>query len=260
MIDFEKWHGNGNDFVIVNSIETKTKISKNLITRISDRNKGIGFDQLINICLPTKDDKDFFIKFFNSDGSEAGMCLNGIRCASSYIWNNEFAPKKAINIQTKSKNIMCTPEKNNMVRVAIDFPETFEGNNLATKIKNKINDDFFMLNIGNNHLCIKKESIEKVNLNKMYKKLEAIIKKSDINLSIYKKKGALIDIRTYENGVGETLSCGSASLCIASNFLTEDSLSMKTKSMGGELVFKKDENVILMSGPASFIYKGNINE
>ena len=63
MIDFEKWHGNGNDFVIVNSIETKTKISKNLITRISDRNKGIGFDQLINICLPTKDDKDFFIKF-----------------------------------------------------------------------------------------------------------------------------------------------------------------------------------------------------
>ena len=68
MIDFEKWHGNGNDFVIVNSIETKTKISKNLITRISDRNKGIGFDQLINICLPTKDDKDFFIKFINSDG------------------------------------------------------------------------------------------------------------------------------------------------------------------------------------------------
>ena len=71
-----------------------------------------------------------------------------------------------------------------MVIVGIDLPETFEGNNLATKIKNKINDDFFMLNIGNNHLCIKKESIEKVNLNKIYKKLEAIIKKSDINLSI----------------------------------------------------------------------------
>ena len=51
MIDFEKWHGNGNDFVIINSIEVKTKINKNLITRISDRNKGIGFDQLINICL-----------------------------------------------------------------------------------------------------------------------------------------------------------------------------------------------------------------
>jgi len=61
MIDFEKWHGNGNDFVIINSIEVKTKINKNLITRISDRNKGIGFDQLINICLPTKETQ-FIVK------------------------------------------------------------------------------------------------------------------------------------------------------------------------------------------------------
>jgi diaminopimelate epimerase len=94
MINFEKWHGNGNDFVIINSIEQSIKLKKSFIKKISDRNKGIGFDQLIVIGLPTKYDHDFFVRFYNSDSSEASMCLNGIRCASSYIWKNSLAPKK----------------------------------------------------------------------------------------------------------------------------------------------------------------------
>jgi diaminopimelate epimerase len=92
MIKFEKWHGNGNDFVIINSIEQKIKLKKSFIKDIADRNKGVGFDQLIHVCLPTKDNKDFFVRFYNSDGSEAGMCLNGIRCSSKYLWKNSFAP------------------------------------------------------------------------------------------------------------------------------------------------------------------------
>ena len=80
----------------------------------------------------------------------------------------------------------------------------------------------------------------------------------DINLSIFKKDGSSIDIRTYENGVGETLSCGSAALCVASYFLKDKLL--KIRSIGGELVFKKNKNGILMAGPASFIYRGNISD
>ena len=93
-IDFEKWHGNGNDFVIVNSIDNKLKIRKNFIRKVSNRNEGVGFDQLIKIDLPTKEDHDFYVKFFNADGSEASMCLNGIRCAAHYVWNNYFSPQK----------------------------------------------------------------------------------------------------------------------------------------------------------------------
>ena len=85
MINFEKWHGNGNDFVIVNSIEQGFKLTKGFIKKIGDRNKGIGFDQLILIGLPTKHDHDFFIRFYNSDGSEADNCLNGIRLSLIHI-------------------------------------------------------------------------------------------------------------------------------------------------------------------------------
>ena len=72
-LNFEKWHGNGNDFIIINSIENELKITRNKIIKISNRNIGIGFDQLIKIDLPTKPKQDFFIRFFNADGSEAGM-------------------------------------------------------------------------------------------------------------------------------------------------------------------------------------------
>ena len=257
-LNFEKWHGNGNDFIIINSIEDELKITRNKIIKISDRNIGIGFDQLIKIDLPTKPNQDFFIRFFNADGSEAGMCLNGIRCAAKYIWNNSFAPIGTVNFQTKTKNIVCEPKARKMIQVHIEPPDKIEHKSLYNKLKNKGVNNFFISNIGNNHLCIKMKSIKKINLNEIYKNLEGVIRELDINLSIFKKDGSSIDIRTYENGVGETLSCGSAALCVASYFLKDKLL--KIRSIGGELVFKKNKNGILMAGPASFIYRGNVSD
>ncbi len=103
------------------------------------------------------------------------------------------------------------------------------------------------------------KSIEKVDLKMVYKNLEKLIKKLNINLSIFSETSKYINIRTYENGVGETLSCGSASLCVASNALFEKN-TVKIASIGGELKFKNHGNGILMSGLTSFIYEGNINE
>ena len=98
-----------------------------------------------------------------------------------------------------------------------------------------------------------------LDLDQLYEQLRKIIKPYKINLSVYKKSSNNnVQIRTYENGVGETLSCGSAALCVASYFLKDKLL--KIRSIGGELVFKKNKNGILMVGPASFIYRGNISD
>ena len=105
MINFDKMHGNGNDFIVINTIENTYKLSKSKIKILSDRNFGIGFDQVILIGPPTKDSFDFSIRFFNADGGEASMCLNGIRCAASYIWRNNFAPKKSIIFKTKNRHV-----------------------------------------------------------------------------------------------------------------------------------------------------------
>ena len=256
MINFDKMHGNGNDFIVINSIENNYKLSKSRIKKLSDRNFGIGFDQVILICPPTKDNFDFAIRFFNADGSEASMCLNGIRCAASYVWRNNFAPKKSITFKTKNRLVLCDPFKD-QVKALLEMPSLYIDTKLHSKLAKLISDKFDLVDAGNMHLCIKSSSIKKKDLDSIYMSLERLIKPFRFNLSIYKVSKDIAEIRTYENGVGETFSCGSAafavtSLCIKNKF--------KTISPGGELNFIKKNNAnIEMMGPAKYIYSGNID-
>ena len=257
MTNFDKMHGNGNDFVVINSIEKDFVLKKSLIKKLSDRNCGIGFDQLILISVPVKDNHDFSVKFFNADGGEASMCLNGIRSAASYIWNHDFAPKKSITIKTKNRLVICEPVKNK-IRVNIKISVIYKNDNLYKKISNTISNKFDFVDSGNMHLCIKQSSIKNVDMNTLYKNLAKHIKPLECNLSIYKVSKGNIDIRTYENGVGETLSCGSASLAVASLCIKD---KCKVKSSGGILDFKKrNSDTMEMIGPAEFVFSGSFDD
>ena len=257
MTSFDKMHGNGNDFVVVNSIEKDLVLRKSLIKKLSDRNFGVGFDQLILINVPTKDNHDFSVKFFNADGSEASMCLNGIRSAASYIWRHDFAPKKSIVIKTKSRLVICEPIRNN-IRVHIKISDIYKNDSLYKKISSAISHKFDFVDSGNMHLCIKQSSIKNEDINALYKNLTRYIKPLRCNLSIYKVSKDNIDIRTYENGVGETLSCGSAALAVASLCIKD---KCRVKSSGGALDFKKKNNDTMeMIGPAEFVFSGSFDD
>lgn len=260
MIKFDKMHGNGNDFVVMDSIRDDFVPKKIFIRKLADRNTGVGFDQLILIDLPTKPDLDFFVKFYNADGSQANMCLNGVRCAASYIWSHSLAPKKSLKFQTKKIELLCEPFKN-QVKVTVPCPKIYQNVNLSKSISKKLNElPFDLVDVGNIHLCIKKNSISKDDLSALYKKLEKNIKPFGINLSIYKNVKGIAEIRTYENGVGETLSCGSASLSVSSLLLKGKINKLRIRSFGGELNFVKSNESILMTGPTAFVYSGDINE
>ena len=256
MINFDKMHGNGNDFIVINTIENTYKLSKSKIKKLSDRNFGIGFDQVISIGPPTKDSFDFSIRFFNADGGEASMCLNGIRCAASYVWRNNFAPKKSIIFKTKNRHVLCEPFKN-QVKALLEIPSPYIDTKLHSKLAKLISDKFDLVDAGNMHLCIKSPSIKKKDLDSIYKNLEKLIKPFGFNLSIYKVSKNIAEMRTYENGVGETFSCGSAALAVTSLCIKN---KFKTISPGGELNFIKKNNAnIEMMGPAKYIYSGNID-
>ena len=96
MIKFKKMHGNGNDFIIIENLTKVNALSKSQIVKIGDRNKGIGFDQLITINPPKKPNHDFYVNFFNSDGSQADMCMNGVRSVGAFLWDARLAPKKSL--------------------------------------------------------------------------------------------------------------------------------------------------------------------
>ena len=258
MISFKKMHGNGNDFVIINALTQNISLTKNKIKKLGCRKKGIGFDQLILICPPSKKDCDFLIKFFNSDGSSAKMCLNGIRCAASFVWDESLTPHKSINLQTVSRNIVCKKNRGK-VEALISMPTSYEDRELERKLLAILgNEKFFLKDCGNKHLCIKKLSIKKFDLHSLYDELEPLMSNNHINLSIYKKIQNDIQMRTYENGVGETLSCGSASASIASIVLNEGQ-KIKVSSNGGDLHFNLFKDKLKMIGPTKVVYSGIIN-
>ena len=187
------------------------------------------------------------------------MCIRDSRCAASYIWDQKFAPKRSLSIQTRKRDIECNPI-NNGVEVIVSEAKYFSESNLEKEIKRFVKDPFALVDSGNLHLCIQRKNIAKFDLDELYNKLASHIQPLGINLSVYSKGGKDIDIRTYENGVGETLSCGSASFSVACLSIKDNIKKVTIKSSGGSLKFRKVNENIFMSGPTKFVYSGSFNE
>ena len=134
MIKFKKMHGNGNDFVIIDNLTQAISLTKTQIKKIGDRKKGIGFDQLITINPPKKANHDLYIRFFNTDGSEASMCLNGVRSVGAFVWEEKLVPKKSTLLGTKSKEIMIQPTASKNVKTQFCLKTAFQSSPELQKV------------------------------------------------------------------------------------------------------------------------------
>jgi len=103
---FTKWHGLGNDFVIINtspsSLLEEGRFSLPVFAqRICDRNKGIGGDGLVFVFQD--DQGEFNMRIFNADGSEAEMCGNAIRCVAKYLYTRGLVNDSSFSIKQKQE-------------------------------------------------------------------------------------------------------------------------------------------------------------
>lgn len=97
---FTKMHGLGNDYVCINCFRERVEDPSGFARTLCNRHYGIGADGLILIC-PSKV-SDFKMEIYNSDGSVAGMCGNGIRCLGKYVYDYRLTGKETLSIETKS--------------------------------------------------------------------------------------------------------------------------------------------------------------
>ncbi len=255
MIIFEKMHGSGNDFVVIDSLTKNFTFSKALVKRIAHRKLGVGFDQLIAIYPPKKKQDDFFIKFFNADGSQADICMNGLRCVAYFIWKNKLAPKKVLNLGTKTNGIRAKLLKNSMIELSFDLPKKIS---LPGSVLNFLEKKGFKnsqaIDVGNKHLILKKPNLDTHDLAKTDMVLRKNSFLSNFNISIIKITKNAINVRTSEHGVGETLSCGSAAASIGFAFGKEDAKTT-LKFRGGKITTIKSANMRL-TGPAVKLFEG----
>ena len=258
-MEFQKYTGLGNDFIITNE-----NISSEKIVKLCDRRFGIGADGLI--IAEKKADK-FFMKFFNSDGSRAKMCGNGIRCYTQYLVENGLVEDNGnIEIDTLAgvKNIEYTKIDNKFnVRVDMGKPQDLSLNNII-KIEG-VEYIYHYVFTGTIHIVI---YIDEKNLNKEYvTKVGKIIQSNkevfpdSINVnfvSVIDKKN--IKVMTYERGAGLTLACGTGSVASAyiSNVLNLTDEIVNVELLGGILKVEKINDELYMTGLSEYIFKGSV--
>ena len=97
---FSKYHGTGNDFVLVEDLEDRLRLEQDLIEAICDRRRGVGADGLIRIVR--SDEADFFMDYYNADGQVAEMCGNGIRCLAKYVFDRGLTARHEMDVMTRA--------------------------------------------------------------------------------------------------------------------------------------------------------------
>ena len=257
MISFAKMHGLGNDYVYIMLENDNSIILSELAKKISNRNFGIGSDGLIVILK--QNNGIYKMRIWNSDGSEANMCGNGIRCVAKYLYDYRYINTKKFEIETNSgiKKVEVFTNKYNMV----DEVKVNMGNAYILEIK-EINFDYeeflmYLVNIGNNHgVIIVKDSPE------FYAKKfgKTISEKYDINVEFVTVLNENeIEMSVYERGSGITLACGTGAcasyfVCLKNGYVKKESGVVKLK--GGKLKIDIVNDIIYMQGEAVKVFDG----
>ena len=273
-MQFTKWHGLGNDFVIVNGMEENIADYREQAIAVCDRNFGIGADGLV-ILLPSEL-ADFKMRIFNSDGSEADMCGNATRCVARYLYENGLTKKTVITLETLAGII--TPElvfKNNTletVRVDMgvprllrkEIPITGNPDEQVVNMPLEVAGETYYItcvSMGNPHCLIFVEDITKIDLEKIGPKLEThavFPKKTNVEfVQIIDRQ--TIRMRVWERGAGITKACGTgASATLVASVLNNHTDRVATVKLdGGDLFLEwADNDHIFMSGPAVEVFRG----
>lgn len=276
MIKFTKMHGLGNDYVYVDAINQNIENESSLAQFVSNRHFGIGSDGLILICK--SDVADFKMRMFNSDGSEAEMCGNGIRCVGKFVYDKGLTDKTTVAIETLAgiKTLILNTKDGKVETVRVDMGEPIlESEKIPVisdekPVKNLILEaegrkfKFTCVSMGNPHAITIVDNTKSFNVEKYGKVLEidkAFPRKTNVEF-VQVVDRQKIKMRVWERGAGETLACGTGACATAVscnlNGLTDR--IVKIELLGGnlEIEWKKEDNHVYMTGPAVTVFDGEL--
>jgi diaminopimelate epimerase len=253
MIRFEKYHGTGNDFIL---IEPQSIDSSIIAKRLCDRHFGIGADGIM-IPYPSKV-ADIKMEYFNSDGSPAPMCGNGLRCFVRYCLNHGVLQKGPVTVETLA-GIIDVNAQDELISLNLGQPLLDLDSDYVIDNDEVIIDELKLhtLFLGTLHaIVIVDESMNFRNLGEKLSYHPRFPQAINVNFVQVVDRNT-IKVTTHERGAGWTLSCGTGSAASAfmTNLLdlTDDEVTVLVP--GGELSVYCNEDVIL-TGPAIKIASG----
>ena len=266
-LPFFKMSGAGNDFVVLDNRQAQVKGDLNAFAAaVADRKRGIGGDGVLLVEPSAR--KDFRMRYFNADGSEADMCGNGGRCIARFA-NLVGAAGTKMQFENLAGDFQATVLPDGQVDLQMTLPHSMKLE-MDLPVDGKVLKGHF-LNTGVPHVVVPVDDIEAVdvfNTGKALRYHEAF-KPKGTNANFVQVTGPhSISVRTYERGVeDETLACGTGSVAAAILMarLGKVASPVAVTTHGGDVLtisfdLKGDsaENVFL-KGQAEVTFKGDLD-
>ena len=273
-LKFSKMHSLGNDFVIMSNLDNKIILTSQQIKALSDRHRGVGFDQLLLVEKAANETMDFFYRIFNADGGQVAQCGNGARCFAYYVYQRGLIAKKYFSLGTLAGNLAVTIHSDGQVSASLGVP-TFEPEKIpyaATSrqacydlaiANGKVN--MFTLAIGNPHCVMQVPDVTTAAVAKLGAQ---IAKHPDFSQGVNVGFMEVVDrhsieLRVFERGCGETLACGSGACAAVVAGIMQGWLgsTVQVTLPGGQVTVKwsGEGQAVELIGPVSQVFEGVID-
>jgi len=244
MGNFAYMSGTGNDFIVGKYEGEISEIQ--IIALVSDAEyevDGVIFVEPI-------DSNSVKMHYYNNDGSDAELCVNGVRCVAKYALDNNYVDVSNFIVQAPVGHLEVNVEEN-IVEVSAPIP-TFE------EEKIRVNDfEGVKSTVGNPHFMIEVDDVDGLDLENLNSEvLNKIIFPDGVNVEIFQVVSRnYIKARVYERGVGETDACGSGALCMFNYLNKTDQIDNNSYVMypGGDLNLRFENDNLYLSGEVIYL-------
>jgi len=278
MIPFAKGHGLGNDYIVINAADLKSALTPPQITRICDRNWGVGSDGIL-LLVPGWDGADFGLRILNPDGSEAEKSGNGLRIFAKYLHDHGHAERDTFTVSTKGGRVECrchveggrvrvvtvemghctfvAPEipMNGPAREVVGVPLQVDGQTLLVTA----------VSVGNPHCVIFTDRLDDAlvrRLGPLVERHPAFPNRTNVQWARVASRSQ-VDILIWERGAGFTLASGSSSSAVACAAVKNglcDHGRVEIRSPGGTLNIEvRPDWSIRLQGPVEEVYTGTFS-
>ena len=274
---FAKYHGIGNDFVMLADPNDEIELSPEAVARLSDRHFGVGGDGVIRVA-PGADGADLFMDYVNSDGSIGEMCGNGIRCLAVFALEQRLATGPTIRVQTRAGLKVVEVQQDGRVRVDMGAP-IFAPATIPVKwdeadaLHAKFELDGEMLeaaclSMGNPHAILWVDDPKSAPVTTLGPRLErhpSFPNGTNVEFA-HVLSPERVEMRVWERGSGETLACGTgaAAVGVAARLLGGANERVTVVLPGGELDIEwsgslEKESPVFMTGPVVKAFEGELD-
>jgi diaminopimelate epimerase len=277
-LPFAKYHGTGNDFVMIDDPDDGLKLTPRLVADLCDRHLGVGADGVIRIAPSAG--ADLFMDYWNADGDVAEMCGNGVRCLAKYAYDRGITDRTELDVDTRAgvKHLVLAVEGAAVATVKVDMGRP----SLARKSipmagpadETFVNERFpdagspgytaTAVSMGNPHLVLfGAEDLGAVDLHVLGPRLEHHPDFPDrTNVEFVRVTDGVVEVRVWERGSGATMACGTGACAslVAANLAGLVGRSAPVRFPGGDLEVEwADDERVYLTGPATHVFDGALD-